>query len=79
MNYLSACQVAREQSKPTADDPKGCCTKYVEAHLLPSTHDPLAIEGVSGPGIDPQGYTTTDWYSAACVACYHDGRWRDLR
>jgi hypothetical protein len=82
VNYVAACQLAKQQSLPTSGDPKGCCTKYVEATLLPSLHDPLVVAlttMVSLPGLDPTGYTTTDWYSGACVACYHDGRWRDLR
>lgn len=82
MNYVSACQVAQVQSKGTAEDPKGCCTKYVEATLKPGPHDPLVPSTASLPslpGIDPQGFFVTDWYSGACVACYDDGKWRDLR
>lgn len=82
MNYVSACQVAKTQSLPTAEDPKGCCTKYVEVTLKPSPYDPLmggVRVGALVPCIDPDGYFVTDWSSGACVACYHDGKWRDLR
>lgn len=82
MNFVSACQVAKQQSLPTVSDPKGCCTKYVEAQLKPCLHDPLQANLITTqqlPGINPDGYFTTDWYSGACVACYHDVKWRDLR
>lgn len=81
MNYHDACVKAKAESKGTASDPKGCCTKYVECMVIPG-QDPLADIGGhinAKPSVNQNGYFTTDWYSGACVACYHDGRWRDLR
>lgn len=81
MDYKTACELAKRQSLPTAADPKGCCTKYVECQIIPG-QDPLAEIGWhinAKPSVNQQAYFTTDWYSGACVACYHDGKWRDLR
>lgn len=81
MNYKAACDKARQESLPTMADPKGCCTKYVECSIIPSKANPAGALWDHGdvPVINQNGYFTTDWYSGACVACYHDGKWRDLR
>lgn len=83
MNYQDACELAKRQSRGTVADPKGCCTKYVECQLV-SGLDPTNPKGKGvqlnpKPSVNHEAYFTTDWYSGACVACYHDGKWRDLR
>lgn len=81
MNYKDACDKAKAESRGTIADPKDCCTKYVECQLIPGL-DPTIQQAPhlnAKPSINQESFFTTDWYSGACVACYHDGKWRDLR
>lgn len=71
MNYIEACLRARSQSLQDEG-----YTKYVQAHITPGT-DPLTQEPFT-PAVLTHSFSTTDWYTGTCVACYSNGKWRSL-
>ena len=82
MNYKDACAKAKlESGPPCIPQGRDDCTKYVECQIIPSKADPDGPlwSPTDLPSINREGYFTTDWYSGAVVACYHGGKWRDIR